>query len=114
MLQAKGFYYMHYYLNNVYDHLVKRYKGKIYKHFDPNSQNMARTLKIYDTLMWMLQRYEQFLNTINLDAFEVEQVISRFKKLQRPFFTKIFDCLKALTYKNEKMQKVLWKFREFI
>lgn len=104
---------MAYYLNNVYDHLVKRYKDKVYKHIDPNSQDMARTLKIYDTLMWILHRYEQFLNTTNLDAFEVKEAVNRFKLLQEPTFTKVFDCLKAITYKNPEMQKVLWKYRDF-
>lgn len=105
---------MAYYLNSVCDHLAKRCKGKAGRYFDPTSQDTARTLKIYDTLMWILYRYEQMLIATNLEAFEVEIVIERFKVLQEPIFTKVFDCLKAIAYKNPKIQKVLWKHREFL
>ena len=114
ILQIKGFVYMTYFINNVYEYLVKRYKDRKYRHFDPTAQDMCRTLKIYDNLLWMLYRYEQFLNSTNIDAYEVEAAINRLKVMQKPFFTKIFDCLRAIVYKNEKMQKVMWKHKEFI
>lgn len=114
LCEGQLFYYPAYYVNNVYDQIVKRYKDKSYKHFDPSSQDMARTLKLYDNLMWLLYRYEQFFTTTNLDAFEAELTVSEYKLLQEPFFTKIFDSLKAIVYKNEKMQKVMWKHKEFL
>lgn len=113
VLNDQGFGYMLYYLDNVYEHLLKRYKGLKHKNIDPNAQDMARTLKIYDNLMWIVFRYNQYLNIINMKAMGTISGPYHFAEHQEPFFTKVFSCLKAITYKNEQMQKVLWKFKEY-
>lgn len=111
--QIKAYVYMYYYLNSLYDSLVRNYKNKPKCYIEPSSQDMAITLKTYDNLMWILNRYSVAWRVSTFNYTNNQEGKDRHNKLQYSLFPTIFSILQAIAYKNEKMQKIMWKHKEF-
>jgi len=112
--QIKNFSYMNYFLDNVYNYLMRNYLSESKAFVEPNAQDSAVTLKLYDNLIWLLHRYKLFLHFTTLDFINHAAAKHRLINLQPIVFTKIFSCLQAIVFKNEKMQKIMWKHKEFL
>ena len=112
--QIKGFIHMKYYLDSVYDYLKRNYVNSEKQYIEPSAQEAAVTLKIYDTLMWLLHRYIKFILAVNFDFSTVDAAKQRCEKLQPIVAKTIFNIFRAIAYKNEKIQRLMWKNKEFL
>ena len=113
LTQIKNWAYMNYTVDNIYDNLMRNYETKQKAYIEPNAQDAASCLKLYDILMWILHRFRIMAEFSTFSFSNITAAVDRLTRLQPLLFTKIFSCLQAMCYKNEKMKKIMWKNKEF-
>ena len=92
---------------------MRNYETKQKAYIEPNAQDTASCLKLYDVIMWILHRFRLMAEITNFEYSDEDENREIVTNIQSLHFTKIFSCLQAMCYKNEKMKKIMWKNKEF-
>lgn len=107
------FSFIQYYLESLYEFLLRHYSKGDGQYIDPSSQDSAVTLKIYDILIWIIHRMHKLFICVNFN-FSSSDWKDFHEVCQPAICPTVYNCLQAIAYRNERIQRLLWKNKEFL